>query len=94
MNTTPNPGESPMAHALRLQRRPHRGILPPQDNDTPWLTNQEPKRKPKNPCPECGAEMEFQPKTWEGDPSLPNGTRDIPAEWTCDCGHHQTERPN
>ncbi len=42
---------------------------------------------PDQPCPKCGEEMEFFPTDSEGDDSIPNGTRTIPAHWGCECGH-------
>lgn len=38
-------------------------------------------------CPGCGKEMDFTPADTEGDHDLVQGTREIPAGFSCeDCG--------
>lgn len=69
---------------------PHRGILPPEDNNTPWLTNQEPPRvkvKPVRRCPKCGDECPFN--RYADEYLCPNncGQTGEPPEHPCpDCG--------
>lgn len=58
------------------QTEGHRGILPPADNNTPWLTNQEPPTTPPStsspvaqnpndkPCPKCNKPMYFGEGDW------------------------------
>lgn len=44
-----------------------------------------------HPCPECGAEMEYEQATTEGDDDVIGGINHIPAGWACECGHSETD---